>query len=128
MVLQDIALIVAAVIGSGVSVAHGIIVQRRMVQPIEGLFRTIEQAAVIRRLVPLMLHYSTICWFLGGFALIAAAIWFGQEARLATGLFVGFLYLSGSLIAFWATRGRHPVWIPYAVALILIGFGINTGG
>ncbi|MDQ0058773.1 hypothetical protein J2T14_000934 [Paenibacillus harenae] len=31
MVLQDIALIVAAV--SGVSVAHGIIVQRRMVQP-----------------------------------------------------------------------------------------------
>ncbi|WP_028610015.1 hypothetical protein [Paenibacillus harenae] len=127
MVLQDIALIVAAVIGSVVAVIHGVITQRRMVHPVEEYFRADERVGVvIRRLVPLMLHYSTICWFLGGFALIAAAIWFGQEARFATGLFVGFLYLSGALMAFWATRGRHPVWIPYAVAIILIGFGITN--
>ncbi len=123
------ALVVAAVIGSGVAVIHGVIVQRRMVRPFEEFCRANERIGVrIRRVVPLLLHYSTICWFLGGFALIAAAIWFGQEARFATGLFVGYLYLTGALIALWASRGRHPAWMLYAVALILIGLGINTGG
>jgi hypothetical protein len=50
-------------------------------------------AASIRRLVPPLLHFSTISWFLGGLALIAAAGWFDTDARRATGLFVGSLYL-----------------------------------
>ncbi|WP_028775997.1 hypothetical protein [Shimazuella kribbensis] len=125
---QDIALIVAAVIGIGIAVIHGMIIQRRMVRPFEEYFRSDERIEVlIRRLVPLMLHYSTICWILGGFALIVA-IWFEQGARFATGLFVGCLYLSGAIIALWATRGRHFAGILYVIAVILIGLGINISG
>ena len=47
----------------------------------------------MRRLVPMLLHFSTIAWLLGGVALIAAAGWFGPQARLVTGLGVGGLYL-----------------------------------
>jgi hypothetical protein len=57
--------------------------------------------ASIRRLVPLLLHFSTISWLLGGLALIAAANWFERDARLATGLFVGSLYLFGALGNLW---------------------------
>jgi uncharacterized membrane protein YjjB (DUF3815 family) len=60
--------------------------------------------------------------------LIAAAIWFGHDARLATGLFVGSLYLFGALGNLWATRGRHPGWMLMAAALILIVFAANKSG
>ena len=85
-------------------------------------------AAPIRRLVPLLLHFSTVSWLLGGFALIAAAIWFGRDARLATGLFVGSLYLFGALGNLWGTRGRHPGWMLMAAALVLIAFGVTQSG
>jgi hypothetical protein len=126
---QDAALAMAGVIGSGVAVVHGILVQRRMVRPIEELFLAHRRTATsTRRLVPGLLHFSTFNWFLGGLALIAAAIWFEQDARLATGLLVGSSYLFGALGNLWATRGHHPGWMLYAVALILIVMGINTGG
>lgn len=123
---QDAALGAAGVIGSCVAVFHGILVQRLMARPFEEFFRADKRiAAPIRRLVPLLLHFSTISWFLGGLALIAAAIWFEKDARLATGLFVGSLYLFGVLSNFWATRGRHPGWMLMAAALVLIAIGIS---
>jgi uncharacterized membrane protein YjjB (DUF3815 family) len=97
-----------------------------MVRPIEAFFAGDARIkAPIRRLVPLLLHFSTICWFLGGLALIAAASWFERDARLATGLFVGSLYAFGALGNVWATRGRHPGWMLMAAALILIVFGVT---
>jgi hypothetical protein len=100
-----------------------------MVRPFEELSRADNRIrAPIRRLVPLLLHFSTISWFLGGFALIAAAIWFGQDARLTTGLFVGSLYVFGAVGNLWATRGRHPGWMLMAAALVLIAFRINKSG
>jgi hypothetical protein len=126
---QDAALGMAGIIGSGVAVVHGILTQRFMVRPIEEFFRADKRTATsIRRLVPLLLHFSTIVWFLGGLALIAAANWFGQDARLATGLFVGNTYLFGALGNLWGTRGRHPGWMLMAAALILIVFGVNKSG
>jgi len=126
---QDAALVMAGVIGSGVAVVHGILTQRLMVRPFEELSLTDKRiTAPIRRLVPLLLHLSTVSWFLGGLALIAAANWFGQDARLATGLFVGGLYLYGALGNLWGTRGRHPGWMLYTAALILIVFGVNKSG
>jgi hypothetical protein len=123
---QDAALGMAGVIGSGVAVVHGILTQRLMVRPIEAFFLADKRiAASIRRLVPLLLHFSTISWFLGGLALIAAASWFDQDARRVTGLFVGSLYLFGALGNFWGTRGRHPGWMLMAAALVLIVFGIS---
>ena len=84
---QDAALGMAGVIGSSVAVVHGILVQRLVVRPFEEFFLADARiTAPIRRLAPLLLHFSTISWLLGGLALMAAARWFGQDARLATSL------------------------------------------
>lgn len=109
MTWQNAALAMAGVIGSCVAVGHGILTQRLMVRPLEQAFASDRRiSAPIKRLVPLLLHFSTIAWFLGGIALIAAANWLGPDARFATGLFVGSLYLFGALGNLWGTRGRHP--------------------
>ena len=129
MTWQDAALGLAGVIGSGVAVVHGILVERLMVRPFEPLLLADKRVtASVRRIVPGLLHFSTFNWFLGGLALIAAAIWFEQDARLATGLLVGSSYLYGALGNLWATRGRHVGWMLYAVALVLIAFGVNGFG
>src|SRR4029453_12090076 len=126
---QDAALGMAGVIGCCVAVFHGILTQRLMVRPLEEFFLTDQRiSASIKRLVPLLLHFSTISWSLGGLALIVAANWFEQSAKLATGLFVGSLYLFGALGNLWATRGRHPGWLLMATALMLIAFGVNRSG
>ena len=123
---QNTALTMAGVIGSSVAVFHGILVQRLMVKPFEEFALADGRiSARIRRLVPLLLNFSTISWFLGGFALIAAARWLERDARLATGVFVGSLYLFGALANLWGTRGLHPGWMLMAVALVLIAIGIS---
>ncbi|MGZ5907326.1 MAG: hypothetical protein ACXWKQ_18420, partial [Reyranella sp.] len=105
MTWQDAALALAGVIGSSVAVFHGVLTQRLMIRPVEALFVADRRiAAPIRRLVPLLLQFSTFNWLLGGLALIAAALWFGQDARLATGLLVGSSYLYGVLGNLWGTR------------------------
>jgi hypothetical protein len=81
-------------------------------------------ASSIRRLVPLLLQFSTFNWFLGGIALVIAAFYFQQQARLATGLLVGSSYLFGTLGNLWATRGGHPGWMLYALAVCLIAYGL----
>src|SRR5260370_34876775 len=106
---HDAALRMAGIIGSGVAVVHGILTQRLMVGPFEQLAdRRI--AAPIRRLVPLLLEFSTFNWFGGGLALILAAASFEREARLATGLLVGRSYLFGALGNRWSARGLHAGW------------------
>ena len=123
---QNAALAMAGVIGSGVAVVHGILVQRLMVRPFEELALADERIGVsIRRLVPLLLHFSTISWFVGGLALIAAARWLQPDVRLATGIFVGSLYLFGAVGKLWGTRGLHPGWMLMTAALVLIAFGIS---
>lgn len=124
---HDAALGMAGVIGSGVAVVHGVLTQRLMVGPFEQLAdRRI--AAPIRRMVPRLLQFSTFNWFVGGLALIVAANSFEQEARLATGLLVGSSYLFGALGNLWGTRGRHPGWMLYAAALVLIVYGVGSAG
>ena len=123
---RDAALAMAGVIGSCVAVVHGILVQRLMVRPIEEFLLTDARiSAPVRRIVPLCLHFSTITWFLGGLVLIAAAKWFEHDARLATGLIVGSLFLLGALGNLWGTQGLHPGWMLMAAALVLIAFGVS---
>lgn len=123
---QDVALALAGVVGSLVAVVHGILVQRWMVRPFEASSVSGKRmSASITRMVPLLLHFSTISWFLGGLALVAAATWFGQGAKLATSLLVGALYMFGAVGNLWATRGRHPGWMLMGAALALILVGIN---
>ena len=123
MNLHDVALAAAGLIGIGVAVAHGVIIQRRMVRPLEKL--NVTMPASSRRLLAGLLQFSTFNWLVGGLALIAAATWLEHGAKLATGLLVGSSYLYGAVGNCWATRGRHPGWMLYAVALVLIVFGAN---
>lgn len=125
MDLRDIALALAGLIGGGVALVHGVVVQRLMVKPLEALLAGEKRVSgPIRRLVAPLLHLSTISWLLGGIVLIIAATWFGKEARLATGLFVGSLFLFGAVVNLWATRGRHPGWMLMAASVLLILFGL----
>ena len=129
MAWQDAALATAGIKGAGVAVVHGVLVQRLMVRPFEAFAladRTMTGPA--RKLVPLLLHFSTVFWFLGGLALIAAALWFGQDVRLAISLMVGGAYLFGAIGNLWATRGRHPGWMLLAAALLLILLGASKPG
>jgi hypothetical protein len=129
MAWQNAALAMAGIIGACVAVFHGILVQRYMVRPFEEFALADKRiAGSTRRLVPLLLHFSTISWFLGGLALVAAANWFGRDARLAISLFVGGCYLFGAAGNLWATRGRHPGWMLMAAALVLILLGANKPG
>ena len=122
---QDLALGLAGVIGSGVALVHGVLTQRLMVEPFRAMASTARTPATIRRLVPGLLHFSTYNWFLGGLALMVAAAWLGPQAKLATALLVGSSYLFGAAGNLWATRGRHPGWLLYAIALGLIVYGVD---
>lgn len=53
---------------------------------------------------------------------------FGREARLTMGFLVGSSYLFRDLINLWATRGRHVGWVLYAVAVLLILYGLGKPG
>ena len=129
MTWQSIALATAGVIGGIVSIIHGVLTQRLMVAPFETLSAGEGQlSAPVRRLVPALLQFSTFNWFLGGLALIAAALWFGRDARLVTGLLVGSSYLYAAAGNLWGTRAWHPGWMLMVAALILIVFGIGWNG
>ena len=120
---QDLALGLAGTIGAVVAIMHGVIVQRLMVAP---LSRRAEASppfsSTVRRLISPLLHFSTAVWFAGGIALIFATS-LDSQARLWVGFLVGGTYLFGAIGNFWATGGRHPVWMLMALALVLIAVG-----
>lgn len=126
MTWQDVALGAGGAIGAGVAVVHGLLVQKLMVRPIDALLQEGGKASgTIRRLVPLLLHFSTIVWFTGGLALVYAVVaGLGREARLVAGLFVGVTYLLGAAGNLWGTRGRHPGGLLMALAFVLVVAGI----
>jgi hypothetical protein len=123
---QNSALALAGVVGGITAVIHGVLTQRLMVRPIEALMASDRRiSGPVKRLIPLLMHFSTIAWLAGGLALIVAACWLGPQARLATALCVGGLYFYGALGNLWGTRGRHPGWMLMTAALGLIGLGIG---
>jgi hypothetical protein len=123
MVWQTTALELAGLIGAGVAVMHGILVQRLMVQPFAALASQDRRfTGTVRRLIPPLLHFSTAVWLIGGLALLATPL-LAPDARLAICALVGGAYLIGVVFNFWATRGRHPGWMLLAASLALIVIG-----
>lgn len=120
---HNIALVIAGVIGSCVAVVHGVLMERHIVKPLVQMAQERRMRASLIRLAPVLMHFTTISWVLGGLALIAAASWFGRDARLTTILFVGGSYIFGVLGNLWATRGRHPGWMLLGMAVVLIAYG-----
>jgi hypothetical protein len=96
-----------------------------MVSPLKQLRRNGGvPSAPAGRLIPALLQFSTFNWFVTGLALIAATLWLGDEARLIAGLLAASSYLYGAIANWWATRGRHPGWMFYALAIGLIALGL----
>lgn len=122
MDLHDTALAAAGIIGSAVAIFHGVLTQRLMVRPLAAT----PLRGAMRKIVPALLHFSTFNWFLGGLALLVAAYVLDPQARLVTALLVGSSYLYGAVGNLWATRGRHPGWALYAIALLLIAYGLTA--
>jgi len=113
------AFVAAGFIGIFVSIFHGIVMQKRMIVPI---LKIEEFPQSTRRLVPLLLHFSTLCWFLGGAAMMATPFFPNTASVLTTAVVVGGFYVFGAVGNFWGTRGRHPGWILLAVAAALIAY------
>jgi hypothetical protein len=123
---HSIALIAAGATGILTAVFHGVLTERLMVKPLDGLMRADKRiSGVIVRIVPILLHYSTASWLFCGCALIAAAFWLSGEALFVAALFVGVHYLYGAIGNFWATRGRQPGWILLGLAIGLIAYGVS---
>jgi hypothetical protein len=120
------ALGIAGVIGCVVAVIHGVLTHRLMVRPLDQLTDG-RVSVTIRRLVPLLLQFSTYNWFLSGIALLVATQ-LDYEARLMTGVLAASSYLFGALGNLWATRKFHPGWVLYGVALLLIAYGLGGFG
>lgn len=120
---HDIALGGAGVLGASVAILHGVLTQRLMIRPLEAVYADDRRIpGPIRKVVPLLLHFSTFNWFLGGLALIAAT-GLAPGARLAIAVLVGASYLFGALGNLWATRFRHPGGWLYAAAVAMIALG-----
>ena len=113
-------LIAAGSVGCIVAVIHGIAMQKLMIRPFlsgQGL------AQSSRRLVPLLLHFSTLFWFMGGIALIIVPRLADTSAVVTTSIFVGATYTFGAIGNFWGTNGKHPGWLLLAVSVALIVYG-----
>ena len=111
----------AGLIGCVVAVLHGIILQKSMIPAIVNSAKLPQN---FRRLVTPLLHFSTLSWFFGGLALMAAPLWMDNSAKLTTVLFVGLFYAFGAVGNFWGTRGKLPGWMLLAVAVFLICIGV----
>ena len=124
MGLHDSALILAGAIGAVVAIIHGLLTQKHMVRPLGDAMTREEMSRPLRILVPALLQFSTFNWLISGLALIGAVLWLGGEARLVAALFAGSSYAYGALFNLLGTRGRHPGWFSYAIAVGLIAYGI----
>lgn len=113
----------AGIIGSGVAVAHGVIIQRVVVSRVDQLLAADAGVPdVVRRLTPALLHFSTFSWLVAGLVLIALALEVKLDFATVVFLLAGSGYLYGVAGNFWATQGRHPGWALYVVALVLMAF------
>jgi hypothetical protein len=115
--MSDILLILAGTGGAIVALVHGYLGQTVVLPSFSGGTRS------MRRVNQAVFQLSTLYWFVGGIALICAALFFEQGDRSVIVAMVSFLYITGSIANLWATRGRHPGWVLLAVVagLALIG-------
>lgn len=124
MDLGHACLFAAGIIGVVVAVIHAVLVEKFFVR---GLTWS-GGGPPVMRLTPPLLRFSGFNWFVGGLALIGLGLGLWPGAVTVVGLLVGSSYLFGASANLWATRGRHPGWALYAVALVLIGIGVSKLG
>ena len=121
---KNFALLGAGIFGSVTAIAHGFVMQRRVVTPLLDAIRGDRRISrpVMRLLAPL-LHASTLSWFTIGALLMWAGVRATGEPRsiiCATGVVT---YAYATFANLIATKGRHYGWLLMAVATFLTIFG-----
>jgi hypothetical protein len=118
---SSIFLLIAGCLGLLTALAHGFIMQRSLIQPLnEHLSDHRIISRVGRDLLSPLLHVSTLAWGLAGTALIYAAIDGERDTQnLASAIGIAF-YLHATVANARAVRGAHPGWILMGGAALLI--------
>lgn len=111
-------LMAGGALGVGVAMVHAVIGQRRILQPVAGL------SPVARRVLVAVFHLSTLYWGIAGLALVWGALVWPLEVLRTVGVVVIWLYLTGAIANFWATRGKHFGWVLLVLCGVLIGVGL----
>jgi len=115
--MNDTLLMAAGIGGALVALLHGYLGHKFVLPAFTG------GTGPIRRVNHAVFQLSTLYWFVGGGALIASALVLNEGDRAVVVYMVSFLYLSGAVGNFWATRGRHPGW-----ALLLLVAAMAIAG
>ena len=121
--MNDILLVIAGFIGASVAIIHGVLMQKLMINPLLQSSYGQEMKAQSRKLLPILLHFSTLLWFIGGVFLIITPFVFDQTERVMVCIVVGGFYTFGALGNLWGTRGKHPGWLLLAISVVLILLG-----
>ena len=122
---SDGALVAAGCVGAITAGLHGVIMQRRMIAPLNDAVRTAGQiSTVTRHLMPALLQVSTVAWLLTGLLLIWAGIRAAGEPRTIAAAFGLAVYGHAALANVLAVRGFHPGWLLMAVSVALILVGV----
>lgn len=103
--MNDYLLYGAGVLGIMVALVHGHIGRTRLLPPLTGI------PDVHRRVLGAVFQLSTLYWFAGGLLLVAVPILPGYLPRPFAVYAVAFLFISGAVGNFWATRGKHVGWV-----------------
>ena len=118
---QSIAICTAGVFGGVAAIAHGILLNRRIIAPLRQHLddvRVLPRTAV--RLLTPILQVSTLAWFMGGTLLVLGSAYPTDPFRPIVAAGVGIVYLHAAVANFAATRGRHFGWIPFAISVALL--------
>ena len=123
--MREALLMMAGGMAAGVSIIHGVLMQRVIVAPVAARIANAPPLpGQVRRFIAPLLHFTTFGWLLGGVVLLVAprALPWASVTWLA--LFAGTLFTYGAVFNFSATRGRHPGWVGMVVAVGLILYAL----
>ena len=121
MGVNEWALMAAGGIGAVVAVVHGVLTQKYMVLPV---YHNEDYPESTRRLIAVLLQFSTACWLLGGLGLLAAPYLLDASSTTTLAVIVAGFYTFGAVGNFWGTRGRHPGWVLLTISVALIAYGL----
>lgn len=115
--MNDLLLVGAGVGGVLVAIIHGYLGHKIVLPQLAG------GTAQIRRVNEAVFQLSTLYWLAGGLVLIATPYFLDDALRRVFVCGVVFLYATGAIGNFWATRGRHPGWVILLVVTIMALLG-----
>lgn len=109
--MNDYLLFGAGGLGVLVALVHGHIGRTRLLPPLTGVPGVPGVPDVHGRVLGAVFQLSTLYWIAGGLILMAVPLLPDHLPRPFAVYAVAFLFVSGAVGNFWATRGRHIGWV-----------------